>query len=313
MAHMHDERKSFGVNSLMLNKKVITRIKGGLGNQLFCYAAARRLALGNDAELAIDHVSGFTYDHAYRRQYQLDHFNIPCRKATAAERLEPFSRARRYLKRRINQNIPFEQRRYIQQEGFDFDARLLQVRTDKTLYLEGYWQSVNYFKDIEAIIRQDLQIKPPSDSRNIVMYEKIREFNSIAVHVRFFDEPQKGGINNAPTDYYTRAVAEMERLYPDAHYFLFSDKPEATRAHIDLPDARVTCLSHNIGDENTYADLWLMSQCKHFIIANSTFSWWGAWLSANKEKTVVAPGFEMRQGKMHWGFKGLLPEDWVKI
>ena len=83
----------------MSNPKIIPRIFGGLGNQLFCYAAARRLALVNHAELVIDDVSGFAFDEVYQRHYQLDHFNIPCRKATAAERLEPFSRVQRYLKR----------------------------------------------------------------------------------------------------------------------------------------------------------------------------------------------------------------------
>jgi hypothetical protein len=93
--------------------KITPRIFGGLGNQLFCYAAARRLALVNNAELVLDDVSGFTYDDFYQRHYQLDHFSIPCRKATPAERLEPYHRVRRYLKRRWNQRKPFAQRAYL--------------------------------------------------------------------------------------------------------------------------------------------------------------------------------------------------------
>ena len=135
----------------------------------------------------------------------------------------------------------------------------------------------------------------------------------MAVHARFFDEPHSASINNAPFDYYTRAVEEMERLAPAAHFFIFSDQPEAARARIPLPDARVTLVVHNQGDEHAYADLWLMSLCQHFIIANSTFSWWGAWLAAHRGKQVIAPGFEMRQGKMWWGFKGLLPDKWIKL
>ena len=79
------------------------------------------------------------------------------------------------------------------------------------------------------------------------------------------------------------------------------------------PDARVTQVAHNQVDEHAYADLWLMTQCQHFIIANSTFSWWGAWLAAQQEKHVIAPGFEMRHGKTDWGFKGLLPDEWIKL
>ena len=80
-----------------------------------------------------------------------------------------------------------------------------------------------------------------------------------------------------------------------------------------LPDGRVTLVAHNQGDEAAYADLWLMTQCQHFIIANSTFSWWGAWLASHVGKYVIAPGFEMREGKMWWGFDGLLPDEWIKV
>lgn len=293
--------------------KIIPRIFGGLGNQLFCYAAARRLALVNNAELVIDDVSGFAYDHDYQRHYQLDHFNIPCRKATAAERLEPFSRVRRYLKRRWNQRLPFAQRAYLVQEGIDFDQRLLHLKPQGTVYLEGYWQSEDYFKNVEAAIRQDLRIKPPTDAANLTLAAQICGCTAVAVHVRFFDQPQAPGINNAPGDYYTRATETMERLAPAAHYFIFSDQPEAARARIPLPDARVTLVAHNQGDEHAYADLWLMTQCQHFIIANSTFSWWGAWLAERAGNQVIMPGFEMRQGKMWWGFMGLLPERWIRL
>lgn len=295
------------------NEKIIARIIGGLGNQLFCYAAARRLALVNNAELVIDDVSGFVYDHLYQRQYQLDHFNIPCRKATKAERLQPFSRIRRYLLRRWNRYFSFETRTYIQQEGVDFDSRLLDVHPRGTLYLEGYWQGENYFKDVEDTIRADLRIQPPTDIRNLEMAGYIRSCLSVAVHVRFFDTLTEEGVNNAPGGYYAHAIALMETLAPDAHYFVFSDEPAAARKRIPLPDARITLVAHNAGDENAYADLWLMTQCRHFIIANSTFSWWGAWLGASPGKRVVAPGFEIRQGKMWWGFEGLLPDNWLLI
>jgi len=296
-----------------MKPKIITRILGGIGNQLFCYAAARRLALANNVELVLDDVSGFVYDRDYKRHYQLDHFHIPCRKATSAERLEPLSRVRRYLKRRINQGRPFEKRAYIKQERIDFDSRILQIKPPGMLYLEGYWQSEGYFKDVETTIRQELQIKPPTDTVNVAVAEHIRSHTAVAVHVRFFDEPQAMGINNAPSVYYSRAIAEMERRVPNAHYYLFSDRPDAARARIPLAEGRMTTVCHNKGDALAYADMWLMSQCDHFIIANSTFSWWGAWLAERPDKFVIAPGFELRNGVMSWGFDGLLPERWVKL
>lgn len=292
--------------------QIIPRIFGGLGNQLFCYAAARRLALVHNAELIIDDVSGFARDHTHQRHFQLDHFSIPCRKATAAERLEPFARFRRYFKRRLNKRLPFEERGYIMQEGIDFDPRLLQVRLNGTVYLEGYWQSEGYFKDVEPTIRSDLRIRPPINKINLEMAARIHDCVAVAVHVRFFHMPNQGGINNAPGDYYARAVAQMETFAHGAHYFVFSDQPEAARARIPLPDARVTCVAHNQGDANAYADLWLMRQCQHFIIANSTFSWWGAWLAENANKIIIAPGFELREGVAWWGFDGLIPHDWIK-
>jgi len=300
---------------MKMSNNVIARIFGGIGNQLFCYAAARRLALINNAELVLDDISGFVYDQDYQRHYQLDHFHIPCRKATPAERLEPFSRLRRYLKRRINQGRPFEQRAYIKQEGVDFDSRLLQIKPEGMLYLEGYWQSEGYFKDVEATIRQDLEVKPPTDTTNIAMAERICSHTAVAVHVRFFDEPHAIGINNAPSDYYSRAVAEMERRVANAHYYLFSDRPDAARARFPLAENRMTMVAHNKGDALAYADLWLMSQCNHFIIANSTFSWWGAWLAANSDKQIIAPVFELNNPRRitSWNFPGQLPASWCRL
>jgi hypothetical protein len=296
-----------------VNTKIIARIFGGIGNQLFCYAAARRMALVNNSELLLDHVSGFVHDVEYQRHYQLDHFNIPCRKATPPERLEPMSRVRRYLIRAMSFRQPFEERSYIQQQEIDFESRLLTFKPYGTVYLEGYWQSEQYFKDVEPVIRKELLIVAPRDEVNQAMAEQISRCIAVAVHVRFFDAPEEQGLNNAPSGYYERAVTTMESLAPGAHYFVFSDQPAAARDKIQLPDDRITLVSHNQGDENAYADLWLMTQCQHFIIANSTFSWWGAWLSTKDDKKVIAPELKLKgkQTVTSWGFKGLLPECWI--
>ena len=243
------------------SNKVIPRIFGGLGNQLFCYAAARRLAIIHGAELVIDAESGFVRDHAYQRSYALDHFYIPCREATWSELLRPFSRVRRYLKRAANRRRSFDERTYIQQEGVEFEPRLLHFKPRGTVYLEGYWQSEDYFKDVETTIRQDLRVIAPTDTKNVEIAARIRDCLSVAVHVRFFDAPGEGR-NNAPADYYSRAVASMEALAPTGHYFVFSDRPEAARALIPLADNRVTSVAHNHGDANAYADLWLMTQAE---------------------------------------------------
>jgi hypothetical protein len=289
---------------------------GGLGNQLFIYAASRRLALVNGAELVIDDVSGFCYDAEFNRHYQLDHFEIPCRKATPGERLEPFSRIRRKLLREWNRQLSFEKRRYLVQEGVGFDSRLLDLRPVMQLYLEGYWQSEGYFKDMEEQIRQDLRIIPPTNAENLACAEAIRRRPAVAVHVRFFDEPVSTvstNSNNAPGDYYSRAVQVIESQVSGAHYYIFSDRPEAARSRIPLPDDRITLVQHNQGDENAYADLWLMTQCQHFIIANSTFSWWGAWLCRSEQKKVITPIFKKSTGAGAWNFLNQIPSSWQVI
>ena len=296
-----------------MHNKVITRIKGGLGNQLFCYAAARRLALVNNAELVIDDVSGFVRDVTYRRSYALDRFKMPARKATPRERMKPFERYRRGLAKFMARRQPFYRRRYIERQGMDFDRRLLHLQVKGTVYLDGVWQSEGYFKDVEERIRADLRIIPPDDAVNLEMAERILGCNAVAVHVRWFERPEsRNAEHNLNKSYYTRAVKEIIARTRDPYFFLFSNDPDAAQQILDMPDDKITCVSHNRGDENSYADLWLMSKCKHFIIANSTFSWWGAWLSKHDEKLVVAPGDQI-DGITKWGFAGLLPESWSRL
>lgn len=291
---------------------MIVRVKGGLGNQLFCYAAGRRLTLVNEAELVLDHVSGFVRDFTFRRKYGLDVFSIPVRKATPHERMEPLGRYRRAWARLAAKCRPFCSRRYLMSEGPDFDERLMRYQVGGTVYLDGYWQSEGYFKDVEDIIREDLQITPPDDEINRAMAEQILSRNAVAVHVRWFESPEATRYqHNMGSSYYGKAIQEIRDRVTSPHFFVFSDQPEAAIETLGLSEEVATCVSHNKGDENAYADLWLMSQCRHFIIANSTFSWWGAWLSQHKGKIVVAPGI-VQSGISSWGFKGLLPDEWIQ-
>lgn len=116
-------------------------------------------------------------------------------------------------------------------------------------------------------------------------------------------------------DYYLRAIKKMDNLIKDPHYFIFSDNPELAREKLLLPASKVTFVENNQGEDNSYTDIWLMSLCENFIIANSTFSWWGAWLSENKSKNVISPLIEIagKENVTSWGFEGLLPDDWIKL
>ena len=275
-------------------KILIPRLFGGLGNQLFIYSAARRLALINNAELVLDNISGFKYDKVYNRKYQLNHFKIKFRKATSLERLEPLSRERRFFLRYWNSLKPLSERNYIQEKNNDFEQHLLDLKLKNTTYLEGYWQSEKYFKDIENTIRDDLHIIAPTDPQNKSFAKKISNQNSIAIHVRFFDSPETSSINKAAMFYYKRSVEKIESLFDDAHYFIFSDKPEQASSLLKGIHNKMTVVSHNLGENNTYADFWLMSLCNHFIIANSTFSWWASWLKNCSKKIILKPTFEKK-------------------
>jgi hypothetical protein len=287
-------------------------VVGGIGNQLFCYAAARRLALRNNAELVIDDVSGFLRD-PYERHYELEKFDIAGRKASRSERLEPFPRFRRALKRRLSRVRRFENRSYLQQEGKEFDERILQLNREGTLHIEGYWQSEDYFKDVEDVIRSDLRVRTPIDKDNIDLARRIRLRPSVAVHVRFFDEPTATDTANASVNYYEQSVAKMETQVADAHYFVFSDRPNFARARIPLPDDRVTCVAHNQGDNGAVKDLFLMTQCQHFIIANSTFSWWGAWLGGSDDSLVLAPHSDRFDKDCGYVAQALIPGRWKML
>lgn len=292
--------------------KVIARIKGGLGNQLFCYAAARRLAIVNNVELVIDDVTGFLRDYRYQRRYALDSFNITARRANSSERMEPFERYRRGIFKFISGKKPFERRKYLEQEGMDFDRRLLDFKVKGTSYLDGYWQSEKYFKDVENFIRNDLKIKFPLDMRTRQLAAKIQKRESVALHIRCFDLIEDTVTWNMSPEYYRKAIDLIEKKINSPHYFIFSDHPDMACKKLELAADQYTMVSNNKEERNASEDLWLMAQCKHFIIANSTFSWWGAWLGNQKGKIVVAPDREV-VGKMAWGFKGLIPDDWIRI
>jgi hypothetical protein len=292
---------------------VIARIKGGLGNQLFCYAAARRLALVRDAQLAIDHTSGFVRDHKYRRQYALGHFRIPCRLATAWERLEPLEHIRRGIARRLSRRRPFPERSYVEDEWHGFDERLLRLVPRGTVRLDGYWQSERFFADVAATLRQDLAIIPPTDERNRAMAAAIRSGPAVAVHVRWFQPNLPGVAIDDSRDYYTRAVRHLETTVPGCRYYLFSDDPTAARTLVPLPGERVTLVSHNDLEDLAYADLWLMSLCNHCITANSTFSWWGAWLGERPGQVVVTPGIVINSSPGRWGSPDMIPERWIRL
>lgn len=302
-----------------MSKRLIAQIKGGIGNQLFCYASARRLALVNGAKLVVDAISGFSSDHLYKRQYSLDVFNINAPNASLWQRMEPFGRYRRSIARRLDKMLPLSKKRYIFQEGVQFDPALLGLKLqDGDTYFNGFGQSEDYFSDIESVIRNDLIIKPPLDDENQKISATVKSSNSVAIHVRWFNPGNKDSSDHVASQYYQEAISRIIATVASPHFFVFSDQMVITKELLGplLSQHPVSYVEHNVSQERAYADLWLMSQCQHFIIANSTFSWWGAWLGEKKNiSQIYAPGkyINPNGSVTAWGFDRLIPDRWITL
>jgi len=275
---------------------VIARIFGGLGNQLFCYAAARRLALANDVPLRLDVRSGFLRD-GFGREYLLDRFTIPCQPASNWQSyLHPGGRARRCLERQMNARLPYAWRWVMREKASHaFDPRLLDLRVTHALYLEGYWQSERYFADAADIIRQDLRLSRPPNDASRALADRMRREESVSIHLRRFAEVRPALRHNVlfsplRPDYYQRATAFIAARTNQPHFYVFCEDLDWAMHGMD-PDLHATPVYVNaaLGYDGDVDDLWLMSQCRHHIISNSTFGWWGAWLGGSEKGLVVAP------------------------
>jgi hypothetical protein len=303
-----------------MSRKVVVRLKGGLGNQLFCYAAARRLAWINDAELVLDAVTGFKYDHLYQRTYALGVFRIPARLAISAEQMEPLGRLRRLIARKLSECKPLAQRRYIQQEGVDFDPGIVDLRLQEgTTYFDAFGQSERYFADISELLIQDFAMLAPVDQVNLELAKQIEASPSVALHVRWFDAGDAAHSSNMSLAYYARAIPQLLAKIGRGHFFIFSDRPAQTAVLLEplMQGQPYTLVRHNAEGGNAEADFWLMRQCRHFIIGNSTFAWWAAWLGEHShyDSQVFAPArnVDPEHSVTAWGFPGLLPERWTVL
>lgn len=301
-----------------MNRKLVVRLKGGLGNQLFCYASARRLAWSNDAELVLDAVTGFKYDYRYKRTYALGSFRASARLATLGEQMEPFGRARRFIARKMSEYKPLPRRRYIHQVGVDFDPDILSLRLQEgTTYFDAFGQSERYFADISELLVKDLEMSAPTDEKNVAMAAQIESTESVALHVRWFDTGDGLRSSNMSKAYYAEAASKLLSRIPGTHFFIFSDRPlqAATFLVRLMGDRPFTLVEHNVARGDAESDFWLMSKCNHFIIGNSTFAWWAAWLGEQRhsESQVFAPSCNVDpdHSVTAWGFPGLLPERWT--
>ncbi len=267
---------------------IIIQLKGGLGNQMFQYALYKSLKK-RGKEVKIDEVTGFENDKL--RTPVLSGWGAEYEKASKKEivditdsRMDIFSRIRRKLTGRKTHRID--------EESGIFDPRILEV---EEAYLVGYWQSEKYFPDSEVVaeLRETFEKRPQDimkDSASWSTLQQVECCESVSLHIRRTDyiDAEHVHIHHICTEkYYKDAIDKVRKEYPGAVFFIFTDDKEWCKSHFRGPKFFTVELSE---DENTdIAEMLLMSRCKHHIIANSSFSWWAAWLNDNPGKMVIAP------------------------
>ena len=277
---------------------IIVNLTGGNGNQMFQYAVARALAERNNTNVLLD-LSWFNqkFDATTTpRHYELACFSLD------AKVLKYSGTTREKLQRRLAKQY--------MEPHFHYDKNF--VKLSKNTILNGYFQSEKYFNDIREILLQDFSwIKKP-EGKNKALQEQIqKDSSSVSLHVRRGDYVSNEnaakfhGLTGA--EYYKAAVKEMTKHVKKHNLYVFSDDPEWCKKNLKFTQP-TTYISHNTDGSE---DMRLMKMCKHNIIANSSFSWWGAWLNKNPNKIVIAPKQWFSHSESNT--KDVIPNSWHKI
>lgn len=260
---------------------IIVRLRGGLGNQLFQFAAAHSLATVKGVQLKSDL---YTYTKHPFRKYELHNFNISLPEATRDEvhRFTGSNFISRYLNKKSNYfycPTVFAQPHYHFYEDF--------FSLPVPIYLSGYWQSEKYFSNVADSLRKMITPSKPLDQRNSDLIASVRSTDSVAIHIRRTDYTSTSFFKPMDLDYYQRALEAIGKKISKPRFVVFSDDIAWSKQQLkDLADA--TFVDHNTGADS-YKDLLVMAACRNQIIANSTFSWWAAWLNNTPGKTAIAP------------------------
>jgi hypothetical protein len=293
---------------------VIARLIGGLGNQMFQYAAGRALARRCGADLKLD-LSGFaTYT---RRRYELDTLPICAAAATEAELAEFGVDSRRRsglidrIASKLHLGVGSGARPVYRERRFHFDPAMLALGAP--VYLDGYWQSERYFLDCSDTVRRELTPTAPRDQDNAAVAAQIDAVNAVSLHVRrgdYVSDPKTRDYHGiCSQQYYHNALEYIVARTQKPHLFVFSDDHEWTRHNLRFPVATTFVVANSAA--RGHLDMALMSRCRHHILANSSFSWWGAWLNPSREKIVVAPRRWFKADAPDC--RDLVPQDWVRL
>lgn len=287
---------------------IITQLSGGLGNQMFQYAAGRRLAEIHNTQLKLD-TSLLRNDP--QRQFSLNCFRLVPEFATQEEKRlltgDPGVGIGHYvfkIRRKFGICVPS----YFAEPTIHFNPKVLELPNN--IYMAGYWQSEMYFKDKESLIRDAFKWELSNiDSDD---YESIISTNSISIHVRRGDYVLNKSTNKThgvlPLDYYIKGVQYLTEKVGDPVFFVFTDDPEWA-----VNNLKIGCPFKVVSrrGQSDQVDMRLMTLCKHHVIANSSFSWWGAWLGAGPSSIIVAP--QKWFNTLSLSTVGRFPASWVLI
>jgi hypothetical protein len=291
---------------------IIVKLMGGLGNQMFQYALGRSLSHKLDVEFKMD-LSWFSDAPVAttKRNYELAAFCIKASPATSDDLHRLLGAGKSKLMNFMRNLNPFREKTFVQERWFQFDPLILTVQDD--VYLEGFWQSEKYFEDVMETLRSEFVLHQSLDDCGCQLESMIDGSESVSIHFRRGDyvtsESAKKLHGTCSLDYYRNAIAMLNTRISDPHFFIFSDDPSWVRNNFSL-DFPSTFISQS-GSRKACDDMHLMSKCRHHILANSTFSWWGAWLHGGKDNTVVAPKQWFIDGSINTS--DLLPERWIRM
>lgn len=290
---------------------IISNLIGGLGNQMFQYALGRKLSKMHKTGLRID-ISGFQIYHL--RQFELNDFNI---KTQALNEEEKNENEKEYNKLYFNKflkkigRLPYYMEYVVNEKGFRFDKNIF--KTSKFVYLNGYWQSELYFKDIRDELLNEFSLKSSPSKTNKEILKEIESYESVAIHIRrgdYIKNKQTNAVHGVCSkEYYSKAIKLITTKLPKVRFFIFSDDIQWCKKNYGQFSNFTIIDNSNKGIE----DMMLMSRCKHFIIANSSFSWWGAWLGRSKDKIIICPQKWFNIMDNDHDTTDLIPREWIKL
>jgi len=289
---------------------ILVELNGGIGNQMFQYAAAKSLALHHKTtlKLAISPGTNKSMPQELKpRQFDLHYFDLPDAIATPAD-IQSFVSRSTFGK--LTEKIKPNHKRTIYREPFfHYDKNFYDTEPD--VYLKGLWQSEKYFLPFKDQIGDLFEFGAHTIGAFQDITDQLKNKNSVSIHIRRGDYLAKVSLEVLgllPLEHYQNGIELINSKIDAPSFYFFSDDIQWAKKNFQIPNA--TFVSGNISKDHI-EDLYLMSQCRHNIIANSSFSWWGAWLNDNPDKIVVAPKKWFNRGPKDT--QDLLPEKWIKI